>query len=495
MRMDFSQGSRSQVILLAGIILLACVAGFLVSQVRPVGLITAVLAVSVFVVAFMDPEVGLYLLIFSMLLSPEITVGEATSRTTLSRGVTLRLDDFLLAVIGLAWFARTAVKKDLGLFLRTPLNRPIFYYIIICCLSTAIGVVAGRVQTSSGFFFVLKYIEYFIVYFMVANHIRDREQVKRFLFCILLTSILISGYGLLQVPGGGRVSAPFEGTVGEPNTLGGYLMFIGFLTLGLLHKTRSSRETSFYVLVLAAMLLPFVFTESRASYIGAFVATIAFSVLIRRKGIVITLIVLMGISSPLWLPQRVKDRIMLTFSQQEHPRQVQFAGIHLDTSTSARLLSMKEAYRDWTKKPVFGFGVTGYEFLDSQYAKVLVETGIFGLVAFFYLIYCVFRIARDNLRNLNDSLYQGISIGYMAGFIGLLTHALGANTFIIVRIMEPFWFLTGIMVMLPVLEKREAEALAQLPESAEPRVAPSTPFPGVPRQPPGLAAGRNAKPE
>jgi hypothetical protein len=42
-------------------------------------------------------------------------------------------------------------------------------------------------------------------------------------------------------------------------------------------------------------------------------------------------------------------------------------------------------------------------------------------------------------------------MGYMAGFIGLLFHGLGANTFIIVRIMEPFWFLTAMVVMFPEL--------------------------------------------
>jgi hypothetical protein len=43
----------------------------------------------------------------------------------------------------------------------------------------------------------------------------------------------------------------------------------------------------------------------------------------------------------------------------------------------------------------------------------------------------------------------GISTGFLAGFFAMLTHAVGANTFIIVRIMEPFWFLTAIVIMIP----------------------------------------------
>lgn len=456
--MDSTQANRTRLLLVAGVIALTALVGFLTAQVPPLGLITVFVAVAVFVVAFVNPELGLYLLIFSMLLSPEISVGDMSGRSAMGRGITLRLDDFLLAVIGSAWFARTAIKKDLGLFLRTPLNRPIFYYILVCLTSTALGVVVGRVDPTSGFFFVLKYIEYFIVYFMVANHIRDKEQIRRFLFCIFLTALLISAYGLLQIPQGGRVTAPFEGPRGEPNTLGGYLVFIGFLAAGLLYKTRSSRDTSFYLLLLVSMLLPFLFTESRASYVAALCSFMVFAALIRRKGLALALIVAMAVSGPLWLPGRIKDRILYTFSQAEDSRQVVIGGLRLDTSTSARLTTMKQAYEDWTSKPLLGYGVTGYEFLDSQFAKVMVETGLVGLLAFGYLLYCVFRMARDNLRKLEDEYYQGIALGYMAGFVGLMVHSLGANTFIIVRIMEPFWFLTGIMVMLPVLEKsREGE--------------------------------------
>jgi hypothetical protein len=45
----------------------------------------------------------------------------------------------------------------------------------------------------------------------------------------------------------------------------------------------------------------------------------------------------------------------------------------------------------------------------------------------------------------------GVSLGFLAGFIGLLVHGFAANTFIIVRIMEPFWFLTAVVVSMPYL--------------------------------------------
>jgi hypothetical protein len=43
---------------------------------------------------------------------------------------------------------------------------------------------------------------------------------------------------------------------------------------------------------------------------------------------------------------------------------------------------------------------------------------------------------------------RGLAIGFLAGYAGMLIHAIGANTFIIVRIMEPFWLLAGLIVVL-----------------------------------------------
>jgi len=54
-----------------------------------------------------------------------------------------------------------------------------------------------------------------------------------------------------------------------------------------------------------------------------------------------------------------------------------------------------------------------------------------------------------------DSMDRGLAMGFIAGTVGLLAHAIGSNTFTIIRIMEPFWLFAGIVVMLPVLAGEE----------------------------------------
>ena len=108
--------------------------------------------------------------------------------------------------------------------------------------------------------------------------------------------------------------------------------------------------------------------------------------------------------------------------------------------------------KDFIRHPILGYGVTGYGFVDAQFPRVLVETGLVGLIAFILLLWTIFKGGITVLIKTADNLHKGIAMGFLAGFIGLLVHAIGANTFIIVRIMEPFWFVLGIVVMIPQLE-------------------------------------------
>jgi hypothetical protein len=440
-------------LLLTVFLAIALLTGFLISQYPPDILIGVAIGCAIFALSFINVEWGLYILIFSMLLSPEFDIGETTG-ATLQRGVTLRFEDFLLVVIGFSWFARNAVKKEIGLFLKTPLNKAILFYVLACLVSTGLGILADRVGVKTGALFVLKYVEYFIVYFMVVNHVRDADQVKRFVFCLFLTCFIISIFGILQIPGGERVSAPFEGERGEPNTLGGYLVFMGAIAGGLFIKTENPKLKSLLPILILTIILPLLFTQSRSSYLALLPACFVLGLLLRHRMIIIGLMVIVFLLSPLFLPSSVKDRILFTFTQQERSDQVQIGEIRLDSSTSARILGLKGLLQDLPKHPILGYGITGYQFIDAQYPKVLIETGLLGLIAFFYLLYSIFKMAINHMNVVKTPYFKGLAIGFIAGYIGLLFHAIGANTFIIVRIMEPFWFFTGIIAVLPALERQ-----------------------------------------
>ncbi|RPI74596.1 MAG: hypothetical protein EHM45_18265, partial [Desulfobacteraceae bacterium] len=271
-------------------------------------------AIIFFIVCMVNTQAALYLLILSMLLSPEFVVGE-TKGASLSRGVTLRLDDLLLMIIGFSWLAKMAIHKKLGLFLKTPLNKPIFFYVTICLTSTLIASLFAEVHLATGFFYVLKYFEYTFVYFMVINHLQNKQQVKNYVGIILITCTLVSLLGLAQIPSGARVSAPFEGKMGEPNTFGGYLIFVICLVTGFFLTTPSFKKQILYGFLIFFFAVPFLYTQSRSSYLAAIPAMLSFVFLTKERRWFFIILIVVGFMLPYIAPDQAKERVAYTFEQ------------------------------------------------------------------------------------------------------------------------------------------------------------------------------------
>ncbi len=285
-----------------------------------------------------------------------------------------------------------AINKELGLFLTTPLNKPIAYYILISLISTLLGSLFLKVDLKTGFFFVLKYFEYVLVYFMVLNHLKTRRQARAYLWALLITCTIVSFLGLAQAAQGGRVSAPFEGDTGEPNTFGGYLLLMASVTTGLLLTTKSFRMQMTYGAMAFLFVVTLFFTGSRSSLLGLILAALVFLWLSEKRGLVFFGLVAVAVILPFTAPKTLTKRVSQTFTQRADRRQITVAGTRLDMSTSARLMQMQNVLRDFTQHPVLGFGVTGYKFVDAQYFKVLIETGLIGLFIFFLLLLSIFRL-------------------------------------------------------------------------------------------------------
>jgi len=408
--------------------------------------------VVIFVISFLSTELALYFLIFSMLLSPEIVVSH-----TPAREVTIRSEDIILTIIIFGWFAKTAIFKELGLFRKTPLNRPILIYSLVCIVSTLFGIYTGDVNLYSGLFFTLKYIQYFFIYFMVINNIREIEQIKRFTWAILLTCLIVSLYAIYQIPAGERVTAPFEGEWGEPNTLGGYLLLILSITLGLLAQSEGIGKRLPFVALMILIILPFLYTLSRGSWIAVIPMSIVFVALSEKRVFFFLFLLTAVIALPLVAPQKVKERAASTLQEEKGFERTERIGkFTFDPSASERIASFKASLRKWKKRPILGYGVTGGGLIDSQYFRVIVELGTLGIITFFYLVYSIFRNILSVYKTTSDPFLKGLSLGLLGGVGAMVGHSLGSATFIIVRIMEPFWFLTALVMIIPNLTERQS---------------------------------------
>lgn len=427
----------------------------------PLGTVALVaIGLSVGAIAFLRTEFAISLIIVAMLLSPELALGPSQAAQR-DKGVTLRFDDFLLVIVGITWFIKSALRKELNLLAPTRLNKPMGAYLLICMYSTLIGVQAGRVDPAEGTLFVVKYIEYFFLFWMVINTTHTQKQIYRYLVILLAVASVVSLMAIAQIPTGQRVTAPFQGEHGEPNTLATYLMLMILVALGMALTT--PRYRALLIGLVAVMVVPFLFTLSRSSYL-AIVPALFVLLLMTRRYLLLGMaagILLLGLAMPeLLLPRAVLDRVSSTF---QGPNTTEVLGVQgrFDPSTEARIFGATVALDAFMEHPVVGWGVTGWRFIDSQFLKTLIETGIIGFACFLLLVYAIFREtwgAAQTLRRRNATLY-GVACGVFASNAGFLVSSIGTNVFIIVRIMEPFWLLCAILIVASQLESQETAAV------------------------------------
>ena len=178
---NYSGVSGQQIFAVIAMLALTLAGAMLISHASMGIAVVVIIGLIVAIFTFLNTEFALYALIIAMLLGPQVGLDGAAGESVRGRGVTLRVDDFLLVIIGIAWFFKTAVEKELGLFLKTTLNAPIGIYFLVCIISTLFGYMMGRVRGTAGLFFVLKYFEYYIVFFMAVNHLREKKQIERFI--------------------------------------------------------------------------------------------------------------------------------------------------------------------------------------------------------------------------------------------------------------------------------------------------------------------------
>jgi hypothetical protein len=292
---------------------------------------------------------------------------------------------------------------------------------------------------------------------MVLNYVETPRDIYFFLRMLLLVCGIVCGYALFQVATGGDVAAPFEGSKGERNTLGGYLVLIASVAGGLLFYHDREKNPFSIVLLLCAIVATLLFSLSRSGWSGL---VISFAVLFFIAGRFKTFIMITLLFAPLvpfLIPKEAKQRFEYTFTETyaAHRQQVKVFGIQLDGSSSARLRSYGLVLTKIPKHLFFGYGITGFSFIDGQFFRVLSEMGIVGFSVFIWLLVDVYRLLLKTKCLAIPESFRGLIVGFQAAFWGVIMHAMTANSFIIIRIAEPFWFFSGLITVVYLIYNKE----------------------------------------
>ncbi|MCH8203846.1 MAG: hypothetical protein IID09_01720 [Candidatus Hydrogenedentes bacterium] len=409
--------------------------------------VTIALAISllVFGMTLVRVEYGLFILLVAMLLSPEIEAGSVGAKE--ERAVNLRYDDILIIIIFLGVVVKHAFEGRPLLWRPNPINPGIFIYYGLCLVSTllALRISVPAWDRDVAFFVLLKMLEFYLIFFMVGMSVTSMKGIEDQLKVFFAVSLIVCVYGIISIGTLPRVSAPFEAGGTEPNTLGGYLLIVICLCMAMRLYAPTSRWKWTFFAIASAAFVPFIMTLSRASYIALFVALVAMGAASRRLSVV-ALVAVVLIASPFVMPDDVITRVNDTFLPSGVP--INVPGVQgevtIDKSAYERIYVWKKARYNLRIWPWFGGGISWDTVLDSQFARVIIETGLLGFAAFIFLLWRVLRTTHEAFRWSRYWVAKGLSLGMFATCIGLIAHGFGTISFLIVRIMEPFWFLVAL---------------------------------------------------
>lgn len=442
--------SRLEMPMFAAFMLVAGLAVLVVYIILDDLAISIAVAVTLFVFGstLVRVDVGVAFLVVAMLLSPEIDTGPVGLGR---RNLHLRYDDVLIIVVFFGVLVKQAWEGDRALWMPSPINAGIVLYYAVAVLATvrAMKYALPFWDQQAGLFTLGKMAQFYMVFFMVANAIRTRRQIQVQLALFFIVAVCIVIYAIVSIGVLDRVSAPFEEGGTEPNTLGGYLVVVMSLAGALFCMAPTRRLKFVFASLIVVAFIPLMYTLSRASYVSFLVAILALGLFTRRMFFVAATVVIVLFYSQL-MPEDVQDRVNYTF-QRGSGEQLIIAGfdtgLQVDSSTHERVYVWEKVRHNLRVWPWLGGGVGWDNVLDSQYARVMIETGLLGMAAFIFMQWRIMKTMFQTYRWSRDWLGRALGLGTLVASIGLVVHCLGTISFLIIRIMEPFWFLAALAVV------------------------------------------------
>jgi tetratricopeptide (TPR) repeat protein len=173
-------------------------------------------------------------------------------------------------------------------WLKQPLVLPTLLLVLVYLVSTVFSLspnvsVWGSYQRLQGTYSALSYI---VIFALMASYLRSRSQVDRLVTTIIITSVPVSLYGVVQrygldpLPWAGNVTTRVASNMGNPIFVASYLIMIVPLTLSRLIEAMTAiikdKEATWgytilaavYIFILAIQILTILFSGSRGPLLG-----------------------------------------------------------------------------------------------------------------------------------------------------------------------------------------------------------------------------------
>jgi len=206
-----------------------------------------------------------------------------------------------------------------------------------------------------------------------------------------------------------------------------------------------------YYLLAGFSAVCLVYSLSRGGYVAFVVGCLFVGILKQRK-----LLVLLAVLYFTWtsvVPQAVQDRVAMSYDEQKGT---------LDHSSETRLTLWEDAVEMFHSSPVLGTGfntyaymhrIGNYEDTHNYFLKVLVETGIIGLLTFFWLLVKTVRTGYRLYRKTTDPFLASLGLGLAAWTVTSIVANCFGDRWTFLQINGYMWVLGGLVSQAWVIER------------------------------------------
>ncbi len=327
-------------------------------------------------------------------------------------------------------------------FKRTPVDLMIGVYFVLGASSVLTSDYAY-----AGIDRLLRLGAYFTLFFLCVNFLRDRKDVERIMWGVVVSGAIVSVYGIVQYSGHGFLF-PMEGesfrlnyeprsfsTLGHPNLFGGFTVIAIFMCLGLFlgcERGQNVWRRLFLGGAMGIMVIALLMSKSRGAWIG-FACGLG-SVMLMNVGWIIrriwalaaggvVLAALLYFALPDWVGERLISGAAVRSRLVMWDGALEMVG---DSPLFGKGIGLFRVYFPeyrgndyWLKGVDQNVGHAHNEFLE-----VMSEMGILGLGAFLGILALFFVQVKRFMETSQDRKATLLVVSLSAGMIGTLTHSL-----------------------------------------------------------------------
>lgn len=342
--------------------------------------------------------------------------------------------------------------------------------LLYCCVPFVLYIMLSSIKSvdlSSTAKETVRWIEFFLVYYLTINIVNDNKKMRIIMYSMFLTVAIVSILEIIHY-----LSVGYRATLifGNPNPLAGYINLIIPVIFGVLMSSTFFREMVALVVVTVASIMAWLMTFSKTAWLALLLTVIFVFLLTKAKKRVVIFLALLStvftVFAIILLFLNINGNFVF------HP------GLAL-LSLEERAKSYSIGFNMVKDSLIFGIGVGNWHSFIVEYVKenaasihidirrllvatnlhnlylqIFVEMGIVGFSAFVFWLVCIIKHLMRSLKALESSRHYSLFVGLVGGIIVYLFNNI-SEVLTVHGIHLQWGIILGLAVVL--IQLREAE--------------------------------------